>query len=325
MRKLFLMLSIITITVSAVAPRVSAKDINTVKIQVGNGNQAIVQQINLANCDININELLSKLQSNGKVFDINNPSDLAFLEDCNIDISKLTNGKVTVNTNDNTSTDNKQKNEGTTKVEEAKKPVVNTNTDKKSNTNTNTTTTKPADKVTKPTETSKNAATNTNTDKKNNTNTNTTTTKPADKVTKPAESTTKPAETTTNNQNLSYIEQVVKLVNEERAKAGLNPVTVDTNLGKAANKRAQEIVTSFSHTRPNGSSFGTVLKEYNVSYNGAGENIAYGQKSPQEVMNGWMNSAGHRANILNAKFTKIGVGYYQSASGVNYWSQLFTY
>ncbi len=62
-----------------------------------------------------------------------------------------------------------------------------------------------------------------------------------------------------------------------------------------------------------------------VSYRGAGENIAWGQKTPEQVMNGWMNSAGHRANILNEKFTSIGVGYHQNANGVNYWSQLFTY
>lgn len=56
----------------------------------------------------------------------------------------------------------------------------------------------------------------------------------------------------------------------------------------------------------------------------SGENIAYGQKSPEEVMEAWMNSPGHRANILNEKFTTIGVGYYKSANGINYWSQLFT-
>ena len=67
------------------------------------------------------------------------------------------------------------------------------------------------------------------------------------------------------------------------------------------------------------------LKEAGVSYRGAGENIAWGQKSPEEVMKGWMNSAGHRANILNERFTAIGVGYHQNNKGVNYWSQLFIY
>ena len=62
-----------------------------------------------------------------------------------------------------------------------------------------------------------------------------------------------------------------------------------------------------------------------MSYRSCGENIAWGQKTPEQVMEGWMNSAGHRANILNASYTEIGVGFYQNASGVNYWSQLFIY
>lgn len=124
---------------------------------------------------------------------------------------------------------------------------------------------------------------------------------------------------------LSYAEQVVKLVNEERAKHGLSPLTIDKSVESAALVRSKEIEKSFSHTRPNGSSFSSALKEQGVSFMGAGENIAWGQKSPEEVMQGWMNSEGHRANILNAKFTKIGVGYYQNSNGTNYWTQLFTY
>lgn len=91
----------------------------------------------------------------------------------------------------------------------------------------------------------------------------------------------------------------------------------------AAQVRAVECEQSFSHTRPNGTSFSTALKEQGVSYRRAGENIAWGQRSPEEVVNAWMNSEGHRANIMNSNFTKIGVGYYQNANGVKYWSQLF--
>lgn len=123
----------------------------------------------------------------------------------------------------------------------------------------------------------------------------------------------------------AYVLRVVELVNEARAKAGLNPVTLAADVTAAAQVRAKETVTNFSHTRPNGTSCFTALDEAGVSYRGAGENIAWGQKTPEEVMNGWMNSAGHRANILNGKFTTIGVGYHQSASGVNYWTQMFTY
>ena len=132
-----------------------------------------------------------------------------------------------------------------------------------------------------------------------------------------------PDSSTPGTEALSYTAQVVKLVNAERAKEGLSPLTVDTSVQAAAQVRAVEIQTSFSHTRPNGSSFSTALKEQNVSYRSAGENIAWGQRSPQEVVTAWMNSAGHRANIMNANFTKIGVGYYQNSNGTKYWSQLF--
>lgn len=119
-----------------------------------------------------------------------------------------------------------------------------------------------------------------------------------------------------------YVLRIVELVNAERVTAGLNPVTLDAAASNAALIRSQEIVSSFSHTRPNGSSFSTALKEQGISYRRAGENIAWGQRSPEQVMEGWMNSSGHRANILGESFTHIGVGYYQE-NGVNYWTQLF--
>ena len=103
----------------------------------------------------------------------------------------------------------------------------------------------------------------------------------------------------------------------------LSTYTTNSTISAAANMRAKETVQSFSHTRPNGTSFSTALKEYGISYMAAGENIAYGQRTPQEVVTGWMNSPGHRANILNSNFHKIGIGVYQS-NGVIYWSQLFT-
>ena len=147
------------------------------------------------------------------------------------------------------------------------------------------------------------------------------TTKPteAPKATQAPQATFAPS---TDSSASSYALQVVDLVNQERAKYGLSALSVDTTLMSAAQKRAVETVKSFSHTRPNGSSFSSVLSEYNYSYRSAGENIAYGQKTPQEVVNAWMNSSGHRANILNSKYTKIGVGCYKSGS-TYYWSQLF--
>ena len=128
----------------------------------------------------------------------------------------------------------------------------------------------------------------------------------------------------TGNETVSFAEQVVKLVNEERVKAGLSKVTLDKSITSAAMVRTKEIQTSFSHTRPDGRKFSTALTDQNISYRVAGEKIAGGQKTPEAVMNAWMNSEGHRANILNAQFTKIGVGYLKNASGTNYWTQLFT-
>jgi uncharacterized protein YkwD len=127
-----------------------------------------------------------------------------------------------------------------------------------------------------------------------------------------------------NYDSLSYAEQVVVLVNQERAAYGLQALRLSASVTDAAMIRAKEIQSVFSHTRPNGSSFGTALKESQVSYRGAGENIAYGQPSAKAVVDAWMNSEGHRANILNADFTTIGVGHLQNG-GTNYWVQLFTY
>ena len=125
-------------------------------------------------------------------------------------------------------------------------------------------------------------------------------------------------------ENLSFAKQVVNLVNEERAKAGLSALVLDETLASAAMVRATEIETSFSHTRPDGRSFSTILSDMGIQYHRSGENIAWGQQSPETVMEGWMNSKGHRANILNPNFTKIGVGYRKNAAGRTYWTQLFT-
>lgn len=118
-----------------------------------------------------------------------------------------------------------------------------------------------------------------------------------------------------------YAEQVLELVNKERAETGASALTLDETLCKAAQVRAKEIGESFSHTRPDGSSCFTVIESYGVSYSGAGENIARGSDTSSGVMKLWMNSPGHRANILNTKWKKIGVGYDPSTQS---WVQLFT-
>ena len=127
---------------------------------------------------------------------------------------------------------------------------------------------------------------------------------------------------TSNSQTTQYIDEVIRLVNVERNKAGLPSVTKNANACMAANVRANEIITSFSHTRPNGKDCFSVLSEYNINYRACGENIAMGQKTPEEVMEAWMNSSGHRANILSANFSQIGVGVVYS-QGRYYWAQMF--
>ena len=117
-----------------------------------------------------------------------------------------------------------------------------------------------------------------------------------------------------------FEEQVVKLVNQERAKQGLKPLTHRADLKNVAQKKAEDLINSnyFSHTSPNYGSPFDMMKTFGINYSTAGENIAKGQKSPQEVMNAWMNSSGHRANILKPEYDTIGVGFYHGA-----WVQMF--
>ena len=120
----------------------------------------------------------------------------------------------------------------------------------------------------------------------------------------------------------SAASEVVRLTNSARSQNGYAALVEDGALSEAAAVRAREIARSFSHTRPSGASFSSALSESGVSYLRAGENIASGQKSASEVVNAWMNSPGHRANILNSSYSRIG-----SASvnidGTLYWVQLF--
>lgn len=123
-----------------------------------------------------------------------------------------------------------------------------------------------------------------------------------------------------------YKAQVVAIMNQERANAGVGGISQNASLDAVAQIRAQEIAQSFSHTRPNGTSCFTVLDEGGIAYMTAGENIAAGYGDPASVMNGWMNSEGHRANILNGSFGQVGIGYYTDPnSGYGtYWVQIFT-
>lgn len=120
----------------------------------------------------------------------------------------------------------------------------------------------------------------------------------------------------------AYEAEVVRLVNVARAQNGLAALSTNWELSRVARYKSQDMIDKhyFSHTSP---TYGTpfeMMKAFGLTYRTAGENIAYGQRTPQEVVTAWMNSSGHRANILNASYTQIGVGYV--ANG-NYWTQMF--
>lgn len=120
----------------------------------------------------------------------------------------------------------------------------------------------------------------------------------------------------------AYEAEVVRLVNLERAKQGLAPLTQDWQLSRVARYKSQDMsdLGYFSHTSPTYGSPFDMMRSFGISYRTAGENIAKGYQSPEAVVKGWMNSPGHRANILNSSYTHIGVGYV--ATG-NYWTQMF--
>ena len=119
-----------------------------------------------------------------------------------------------------------------------------------------------------------------------------------------------------------YAVNVLDLVNENRAAYGLAPLTLASDLCDDADVRAQEIVSLFSHTRPDGSSCFTVISG---SYRRVAENIAAGSATPEAVVEQWMNSPGHRANILDPELKELGVGYCHAPNSTyeHYWVQLF--
>ena len=207
-------------------------------------------------------------------------------------------------------------------------------------------TTQPAETTSKATEINKNPVSTTETTAATTTNKATTTKKEittkketatkgvtttAKKVTttKKITTTKKAASTTTTqaaskpnytvNSSNSDIRGVYNLVNQQRANSGVSKLEYRNDLQSAANTRAKELATNFSHTRPNGSACFTAI---NVSYKTAVENIAYGSDDVSGTMNQWMNSKNHRENILSTKYTGIAVGCYEK-DGVKYWVQLF--
>jgi uncharacterized YkwD family protein len=123
----------------------------------------------------------------------------------------------------------------------------------------------------------------------------------------------------------SYEQQVFQLVNKERAARGLGTLTYNSEVARCARFKSQDMINKgyFSHTSPTYGSPFKMMESFGIRFSNGGENIAYGQRTAQEVMTGWMNSAGHRANILSAAYTQIGVGVAKASNGTLYWTQLF--
>lgn len=126
--------------------------------------------------------------------------------------------------------------------------------------------------------------------------------------------------------NITSIEKkVVTLVNIERKKQGLSPLKENWELSRVARYKSRDMMNKkyFSHTSPTYGSPFNMMKTFGISYTAAGENIAKGQPTPESVMDSWMNSSGHRANILSNSFTHIGVGLETDSNGTKYWTQMF--
>lgn len=151
---------------------------------------------------------------------------------------------------------------------------------------------------------------------------NNTTTAPNNQDIKPEETVVDENKTT----NISSVEsEVLKLVNIERQKQGLSPLKLSSELSKVAKIKSQDMADKnyFSHNSPTYGSPFDMMKQFGIKYTTAGENIAKGYSSAQAVMNGWMNSPGHKANILSSNFGTLGVGYVEK-NGSTYWTQMFT-
>ncbi|MBM7553681.1 CAP domain-containing protein [Thalassobacillus pellis] len=145
---------------------------------------------------------------------------------------------------------------------------------------------------------------------------------PAEQQTQQAPAEKQAAEQNQNSELNEFEQKVVELTNQERQERGLAPLKVDTELSKVAREKSADMASNgyFSHTSPTYGSPFDMMKQFGIEYRTAGENIAKGQRSPQEVVNAWMNSEGHRKNILNSSFTHIGVGYVENG---NVWTQMF--
>jgi serralysin len=136
------------------------------------------------------------------------------------------------------------------------------------------------------------------------------------------------SQTTPTATNQNFINRVLELTNIERSKLGLSPLTLNTQLGNAAETHSQNMALQdfFSHTGKDGSSIGSRITATGYQFSAAAENIGAGYSTPEQVLAGWMNSSGHRANILNPNLKEIGIGYYFLANdtGTENWNHYWT-
>lgn len=141
-------------------------------------------------------------------------------------------------------------------------------------------------------------------------------------VREPEEETKKEQEKQSENSASAFEKEVIRLVNAERAKYGLSPLTYSEELTRGAREKSADMQKNnyFSHTSPTYGSPFDQMKQMGITYQSAGENIAMGYSTPEAVVNAWMNSEGHRKNILSANYNEIGVGYVEQG---HYWTQWF--
>ena len=187
------------------------------------------------------------------------------------------------------------------------KPTTTTTTIKKP---TTTTTKKPTTTTAKPTTTTKKITTTTKA--------TTTTTKATTTTTRPAPTADKP-----DGVHTAMELEVFRLLNEERQSKGLHPLTLNAAAHAAAEVRAEEASRNWSHTRPNGTLWHTILAEFGISYRTAGENLAMGYTTGAALHNGWKNSPGHYANMINENVTSVAIAVFYNEKGVPYAAELF--
>lgn len=126
--------------------------------------------------------------------------------------------------------------------------------------------------------------------------------------------------------NSNFEKRVAELVNVERQKNGLPVLYLDTAISNVARMKSKDMADNnyFAHQSPTYGSAGEMLLKFGITWSAWGENIASGQKSPEDVVSQWMNSPSHRENILSPNFAFIGVGYCTNSAGKTFWTQMFT-